>query len=145
MKTFTEIDEEFSAIEKPNHFTNYLHCEECREHDDTLRRHTRESISLMELGNPGWDPICFIEGPKAFQYYLPALARLAAGRGDEYYLDQFLFHLNEGRITSMSASARIAVANFLRELIDVMPDEIDNSLDTDELLRRIDQLTGDGA
>ena len=45
--------------ERPDHFTNYRHCEECAERDDTLRNAEIDSVGLDVLGNPAWDPICF--------------------------------------------------------------------------------------
>jgi hypothetical protein len=46
-------------VPKPAHFTNYRHCCECAEHDATLLAHDVHSISFQQLGNPGWDPLCF--------------------------------------------------------------------------------------
>ena len=40
-------------INKPAHFTNYEHCEECAEHDETLLSKTIDSIGLDEIGNEG--------------------------------------------------------------------------------------------
>ncbi len=44
---------------KPTHFGNHQHCCECAEHDETLLAHDVDSMSLEQLGNPGWDPLCF--------------------------------------------------------------------------------------
>ena len=95
--TAAEVKEQayhaFGDLPRPRHFTNYQHCEECAVHDETLRSHDPRTISYEELGNPGWDPICFAL-PQAFLYYFPALVRLALdGRDRESYLDQFLFHV----------------------------------------------------
>ena len=140
MNALAAIEKEFADIEKPKHFTNYRHCDECAEHDETLLNATRETISLNELGSPAWDPICFVTNPEAFKYYLPAMARLAAGRGNEFYLDQFLFHLNAERIRFISASGRKAIADYLEELLESMPDEIENCMATDDLLSKIIEL-----
>ena len=87
------VDEAFAEADRPEHFTDHTHCEECAEHDETLRSFDRDSIGLEQLGNPGWDPMCFVN-PEGFLYYLPAMVRLAlSSRGQEGYLDQFLFHL----------------------------------------------------
>lgn len=136
------IDALFGATAKPEHFTNFRHCDECREHDETLRAHTRESISLAELGNPGWDPICFVNSIEGFRYYLPALARLSLGRGDGYYLSQFLFHLNPERISALRETECQALADFLEHLMETMPEEIEENLDSDDLLARIETLSG---
>ena len=102
--------------------------------------HTADTISLNELGNPGWDPICFVSSIDGFRYYLPAFARLSCGKGDDYYLGQFLFHLNSGRISELSQAERTAVADFLEELADCISEEIDQNLDADDMLDRITRL-----
>ncbi len=83
----------FADVPRPEHFTDHTHCEECADHDETLRSFDRDSIGLGQLGNRGWDPLCFVH-PQGFLYYFPAMVRLAlSSRGQEVYLDQFLFHL----------------------------------------------------
>lgn len=82
---------------KPRHFTDFEHCDECREHDETLRTHSRESITYAELGNPYSDPMCFVD-EYGMKYYFPALVRLALRSTiKEYYVDQFLFHLTDNK------------------------------------------------
>ena len=131
----------FRSTSKPASFVeDPYHCEECREHNDVLRQHDADTISLSELGNPGWDPVCFISNIEGFRYYLPALIRLACGRGDEYYLDSFLFHLNTERTSQLSRSEREALATFLEDLMATMPKEIELNCDGDLLLERIIQL-----
>ncbi|MTW23069.1 hypothetical protein [Allochromatium palmeri] len=92
------IDAAFGTVPRPEHFTNYLHCEECAEHDGLLRARDRQTLSLADVGNPGWDPLCFIT-PEGLAYYFPTLARLALAEPDTlygWYADQFLFHLYWG-------------------------------------------------
>jgi hypothetical protein len=43
------------TVLKPAHFTNYRHCCECAEHDDTLLTANIDSIRLQQLGNTGND------------------------------------------------------------------------------------------
>lgn len=69
-----EAEAAFASVPKPEHFTNYLHCGECLEHDETLRRNSRENISRSEFGRPGWSPIGFCSA-HGLMYYFPALAR----------------------------------------------------------------------
>ena len=86
---------QFFNVPKPEHFTNYRHCCECAEHDATLLAQDVNSIGIEQLGNPGWDPLCFAS-PEGFVYYLPALLRITLDTMDkpqEHYLDQLLFHL----------------------------------------------------
>lgn len=133
----------FVDAKKPEHFTDFTHCCECMEHDDTLRSHSRESISLHELGNPGWDPICFIN-LEGFTYYFPALAELAMGQGDAYYLDQFVFHLNADRIGSFNDKQRLAVHDFLKYLQTEFTKELSiESLTRYDLAQLIERLKPD--
>src|SRR5262249_49177662 len=60
---------------KPEHFTKYRHCCECAEHDETLLAYDVNTIGVEQLGNPGWDPLCFATS-EGFLYYLPALMRI---------------------------------------------------------------------
>ena len=45
--------------EKPEPYTNYLNCDECAEPDETLKKSSIDTITLKELGNSGWAPVCF--------------------------------------------------------------------------------------
>ncbi len=127
-------------MEKPEHFTNHRHCCECAEHDETLVNCDVDSIGLEELGNPGWDPICFCsdEGKK---YYLPAFIRLSlATLDDDFYLDQFLFHLEwDGEknsfFLSCSAEQRKFIAAFIRYIIENFAAQVQANLCADKILR----------
>jgi len=80
---------------RPEHFTDRTHCCECADHDDLLRSRDLESLVVADVGNAGWDPICFVTD-LAFFYYFPALARLALdppSYGYGWYMEQLLFHL----------------------------------------------------
>ena len=91
------IDEAFADIEKPEHFTNYTHCDECEEHDNTLRSRTRINITRQDLGNPGWDPITFTNA-QGIAYYFPALVRFSLvpslDNGCGWYGEQLIYHLS---------------------------------------------------
>ena len=145
MKSLSKLQDLYATSPKPSRFGTPDHCSECAEHNATLMSHTPESISLAELGNPSWDPICFVDSIDAFRYYLPAFARLSAGTGDDYYLGQFLFHLNADRIGALDESERCAIADFLEELTDFIPEEIDLNLDADDILARITELRSSAA
>ena len=145
MKTLAAIQSFYGGRAKPETFGNPDHCAECAEHDRTLRAHDVETISLAELGNPGWDPICYLLDIDQFRYYLPALARLSCGRGDDYYLSQFLFHLNEDRLQALAAEERQLLADFLEALIEQMPEEIERNLDADAALSTLASLRGEPA
>jgi hypothetical protein len=113
------------SMPKPIHFTNYQHCCECAEHDETLLAHDRDSIGLDQLGSPAWDPLCF-SSPEGLKYYMPALIRLTLDgidRHQESYLDQMLFHLiQDGKdnrlVSACNVEQRRFIAEFLEYLID---------------------------
>jgi hypothetical protein len=107
----------FSRHPRPAAFTNADHCCECAEHNRTLSAHTPESLTTDVTGNPGWDPICFAT-EAAYLYFFPGLVRLAlAGRGESFYLDQFVSHLSN-RIHLLDASERKVVHTLLWHLIE---------------------------
>jgi hypothetical protein len=129
-------------VPKPEHFTNYLHCCECAEHDATLLAHDINSIGIEQLGNPGWDPLCFAS-PDGFLYYFPALIRITLdtmAKPHERYLDQLLFHLmRDGKdhdlVRACSREQRAFVAEFLAYLIDQYGAEIDECTYSDDILK----------
>lgn len=139
MNRIEEAERAFAA-DKPEHFTNYTHCEECAEHDQTLRGADIYRIGLDELGNPGWDPLCFSssEGKK---YYIPALIRLSIETiNDEFYFGQLLFHLEgDGEdnkfFLSCTKEQRLLLASFIDHMIAEYPGQIGNHGYTDEAFR----------
>jgi len=116
----SRIDAAFGAVPRPAHFTNHRHCEECADHDGLLRARDRQTLSLADVGNPGWDPLCFIT-PEGLAYYFPTLARLALAEPDAlygWYADQFLFHLYWGyRDNALSALQRALPNQHCMELL----------------------------
>jgi hypothetical protein len=133
------VDKVFGEVSRPKPLLrNPKHCEECEEHELTLQAVTPDTISLKEAGSPAWDPMCYVTD-ESFQYFMPGLARLALGKGDEYYLDQLLFHL-DNRLASLNTQQKNAVWNLLAHLYETMPEEIDNALDGDSLGRVMDKL-----
>ena len=112
-------------LPKPIHFGNYQHCCECAEHDQTLSASDVDSIGLQQLGNPGWDPLCF-SSAEGLIYYMPALIRLTLDTMDnprETYLDQMLFHLIQDGVrnrlvTACNKEQRKFVADFLEYLVE---------------------------
>jgi hypothetical protein len=122
----------FASCARPEHFTDYTHCEECREHDELLRNHDLDTLTREAVGHAGWDPICFIS-PEGFAYYFPALARLALvppNDQQDWYLPQLLFHLRHNghhneRFCHCSLEQRSVVAMFLKHVIDTRPKLLD--------------------
>jgi len=139
---WTQKAKQLFQMPKPEHFTNYRHCCECAEHDETLLACDVDSISLQQLGNPGWDPLCFAS-PEGFLYYLPALIRITLdtmAKPHERYLDQLLFHLiRDGKdhdlVRACSPEQRVFIAGFLEYLIDQYATEIDACTYADDMLK----------
>src|SRR5262245_53997305 len=137
---------------KPTHFTNHTHCCECAEHDEVLLSDDIDSISLAELGNPGWDPLCF-SSPEGMLYYMPALVRLTLDTIEkpiESYLDQFVFHLikdgpGNNVVSACTEEQRQFVADFSEYLITNHAVHIDDgTFLADDLLRAHEIWTNDG-
>lgn len=137
-----EIDQAFSGIEKPEHFTNFSHCDECLEHDNTLRNRARETLRRENLGNPGWDPITFCS-PEGIGYLFPTLARFcllpSVWRNNGWYGEQLLFHLSyEGAENEFfrwcSPAQRASVGRFLRYLMETRAQTVSEHGCDDQLL-----------
>ena len=139
------VQQAFAGCRRPEHFTNHTHCEECAEHDEVLRSRDVGSLRLEDVGNAGWDPICFIS-PEGFAYYLPALARLALAQPVEpqgWYGVQLIFHLRgdgrrNQRMLGCTPEQRRAVVAFLRHFIETRASLADGCLCTDDLLQAIE-------
>jgi hypothetical protein len=138
-----EIDAAFGSVERPEHFTNFAHCEECAEHDELLRMRDRETLCVEDVGNPGWDPICFCS-PIGVAYYFPTLARLALAEQKpeqcDWYANQLLFHLYSGFTENAfflhcSLVQRQAVARFVAHIIETRASIIDLYSAADDFLR----------
>lgn len=91
-----ELYEAFSDCRRPEHFTDHEHCDECFEHDETMRKATLRSLSAVEMGTAGWSPLSFLT-EEGFAYYMPRFmemaVRLEKNRHGESFASHFLFHL----------------------------------------------------
>lgn len=127
---------------KPEHFTDFGHCEECYAHDQTLINHDIDSIGLSQLGNPGWNPLCF-SSSEGIKYYLPALVRLSLETvHKEFYLGQFLLHLEgDGAKNELwlacSTEQREFVAEFLDYMLSNHSDQIESQFCSADILKCI--------
>jgi len=96
-----EINRVFIEVQKPTHFTDYLHCDECEMYDNRLTGNTRERISRYELSNLGGDPLT-MSSAEGFAYYFPALARYALlpdiWHGYDWYAEQLIHHLSSSGV-----------------------------------------------
>jgi len=130
------------ATPRPEHFTNYQHCDECFEHDQTLLNSTIDDIGMEELGNPGWDPMCFVE-PEGLIYYFPALVRLCLDSSEEWsYIGQFIFHISydgpqNRHVLAFSEAQRDFVVRFLDHLLETRAELISLYGEDDELFTAI--------
>ncbi len=119
---YSMIKKVFVDIPRPDHFTNYVHCEECQEHDDLLRSKDADSLSFADIGDPGWTPVPFMTA-EALRYYFPALVRIAldskrTGSPDNY-IGSFLFTLGYNdfnKFTLFNHEERKAVLTLLIHL-----------------------------
>lgn len=96
------IEHVFEGLQKPEHFTEHQHCDECADHDATLRAKTRKTLNRKDLGTQGWDPIVFCN-VEAIAYLFPALAHHALLPDlSEYgvYCDSLLYHLAHGHVST---------------------------------------------
>ncbi len=144
------IQQAFAKRPRPDHFTNYMHCDECAEHDETLRARDLQTLGIEDVGNPGWDPICFV-APEGFAYYFPALARLtlappAAPHG--WYGNQLLFHLcydgpGNKRMLACTPQERRSVVMLLQHIVDTRAELLDSNQCSDELFHAIDYWSAD--
>jgi hypothetical protein len=136
------VRQAFKDSPRPEYFTNFQHCEECAEHNQTLLSCTPESITLQEVGNPSWDPICFVSA-EGFRYYLTGLARLVledSQHGIGEYAAQFFWHLiSDGaantRVKVCSAVQRRALAAFVRHIIETRAEQLDKECLADDAVR----------
>ena len=134
-----DIREIFAEEIRPEHFTDYAHCEECADHNETLKKYDRYALPFEELNNPGWDPICFVK-PDAFRYLFPRLCELAYGEGEQYYLDQFLFHL-ENNASLLTEVEKDKVYELLVDIGAKNSAEIEANLDKANIDRVSEKLT----
>lgn len=131
----------FESVPKPEHFTNFEHCSECKEHDNTLRGAARETIKRENLGGFGWDPIGF-SGAEGIAYYFPTLARFALlphiWPEHDWYGGQLLSHLARSGhdahfLAWCTPSQHSAVYAFVEHMAATRADAISNFLCDDYL------------
>ncbi len=117
------FETEFRAVPRPAHFTDYTHCDECREHDELLRARDRSTLAIEDVGSQAWNPITMAT-PEGFAYFLPTLARLAledVPAGHDWYGYIILFELRwngprNKRWLQCTGKQRKAVASLLEHL-----------------------------
>jgi len=136
----TKIKSLFADDRRPAHFTDHTHCEECAAHDATLQAYDRRELPAEAVLNPGWDPICFVT-PAGFRYLFPRLCTLAYGKGEAFYLELFLRHL-ENNLHLLSGEEKAAVFELLLDLIDRLPEDIALNCTKPDIDRISERLLG---
>ncbi len=140
------IDQYFSAVARPQRFTNVHHCSECRAHDDELSVRPRMELRRSDLGGPGWDPINFTS-PQGVAYLMPALARYAMAPDFwpnlGWYADQMALHLvldgnNNRLVTFCSPEQRTAISLMISWMIENRAGDLDRYALEDQWLRAFD-------
>lgn len=139
------VQHAFAGCRRPEHFTDFTHCEECAEHDELLRSRDIHTLRIEDVGNPGWNPICFIS-PEGFVYYLPALARLSLAEPDYahgWYGGQLLWHLcydgHQNKLwLACTPEQRLSVVELLRHIGETRASLVDSELHTDDLFQAVE-------
>ncbi len=141
------VQQAFASCPRPDHFTDYRHCAECAEHDEVLRSRDVDTLRHEDVGNHGWDPICYIS-PEGFAYYFPALARLALAQPAEpydWYGWQLLFHLgcDQERIQVCTREQRGSVVGLLHHILETRAQLVDDYVCADALLSAIEDWSNE--
>lgn len=121
----TTVRTAFARCGRPEHFADPAHYLECADHDALLQSRDVGTLAIEDVGNPCWDPVCYI-GPAGLGYFFPALARLALAdttTGHGWYAGQLLFHLTCGgaenrHLRGFGPDQRRVVAAFLLHLLE---------------------------
>lgn len=141
-----DIDAAFLSVERPEHFTNYSHCQDCAEHDELLRSRDRETLKIEDVGNICWQPISFCL-PEGIAYFFPSLARFALSEPTHeygWYGDTLSIHLSsEGESNEFLAycntEQRRAVAALIEHL-NIARASLECRLTDDEEMKEIHRL-----
>ncbi len=145
-RVLRKIEQVFAAIEKPEHFTEYEHCDECKEHDDTLLARTRDTLRREDLGSAGWDPVNFCSA-EGIGYLFPALSRFALlpslWSDRDWYGSQLIWHLSyEGGsnrfLAWCSPNQCDAVYELLRHLQETRLQDVRNYGDEESLVAALE-------
>ena len=129
----------FASVERPQHFGNYAHCEECQELEALLSAHDRDTLTVDQVDIPWLNPIAFsaIQG-KA--YYLPNLVRFALEDSTASYWPRLIECLegdgpNNALIAYCCEKQRLAIVGFLEHFIETRATCIEAHDCTDQVLR----------
>jgi hypothetical protein len=134
---FAAIDAAFAGAARPDHFTEYTHCCECADEDAFFQGHTPESLG--EELYPETIGLAFLT-KEAFDYLLPALARMLPRSFPHYCIGDVLFHV-ENRLDTFSHAQRAAIRDLLYLTYEKKKAEIDASpFDYEQIWRMLNDL-----
>ena len=96
---------------------------------------------MEDLGNPGWDPLCFVDD-EGFRYWFPAMVRLALDSSGDY-IDQFLFHLNYRAAyrelgPALNPDQHLLIRDVLHFLLDDRVESVELTHSGDDLISAIE-------
>lgn len=119
------LKQAFGKLDRPAHFTDVSHCDECAEQDTRLRLCNPRALSFEDVARAAFDPFC-VASPQALGYFFPALAKLALAPPSPdhgWYASQLLFHLQVDEVDNRfyrycNDSQRVAVARLLAHLLE---------------------------
>jgi hypothetical protein len=140
-----QIQQAFAGCNRPAHFTNFTHCEECAEQDALLLSRDAATLRIEDVSNPGCNPIGFAS-PEGFAYFLPALARFVLSEPDQvngWYGGQLLFHLcydgrQNARLLACTRNQRLAVVKLLRHIVETRSALVDAEGASHELFQALE-------
>jgi len=66
----------FSDYPRPENFTNFEHCNECLEHNETMKSASLDNLSGLHVGTTGWSPLGFLT-EEAYGHCMPRFWELA--------------------------------------------------------------------
>jgi hypothetical protein len=128
----------FGTAPRPRCFVDASHCEECADHEATLQAATSDSLRFATFGNPGWDPVAYLQCD-GLAYFMPGLVRLALYRGSNRdYTEQFCGHMQAERMSCFTAAQRAAMTHFLGYYRETRADDLRGNINARILLSGLD-------
>lgn len=134
------IDAAFANVPRPTKFLrDPAHCAECAEHEALLRAATPASMSFAKFGNPGWDPVVFLQCD-GLAYFMPGIVRMALCRGSNRdYVAQFCAHMNAVRMECFTLQQQAAMASFLAYFLESRESDIRAQFESRQLVAGLEQ------
>jgi len=138
------VQQAFAGCRRPEHFTNFKHCEECAEADELFRSRDIHTLSISDVGVPS-GAMSFLS-PEGFAYFFPALARITLAEPDDFYgwygSELFYYLRSDGRrndrFLAFTPEQRRVVVELLHHITETRAHLADSELCTDELFQAIE-------